>query len=261
MFDVKKIFTRTEVSHSLTPGNNIPHTRDVLTRTETYRILGGWRRYINPLGNLRKRVEKSTQGNLPLRRKVLWSVTQHSKSLGVYYKIIFILLSLIFILSVINNLIIINLFTAIMLPLSFIIEHMIHNKNKKEISPILEPPIFPKLKYSTGYPELDAIFTENSFEVERILIDGGMQLDELERLSALAWAMATNKEIEHKLVEGLFTVSTTVNVSPKAWELVKRATAIMSRGSAPRLLPHASSIADVLDVMEYAGIPVRIGEA
>ena len=253
MFDVKRLFTRTEVTHSLTLENNISHTKDLLTKTETHRILGGWRRYINPFDNLIKRVEKATQGNLPLRRKVLWSVRQYHPKDGtpLMKSIMLFLITIFFVIKGSDTCAIIS---VMLLLLSIFMEC----KNFNKIDRILEPPILPKLSCSTGYPELDAIFTESSFEVERILIDGGMQLDELERLRALAWAISAEKETERKLVEGLITVSTTVNVSPKAWELVKRATVIMSRRSAPGFLPHAPPITDVLDVMEYAGIPVRI---
>ena len=253
MFDVKRLFTRTEVSHSFTPGNSIPHTKDLLTRTETHRVLGGWRRHINPWGML-KRVEKVTQGNLLLRRKVLWSVRQYHSHDFIFLMKYAAASILLLVLSAIIDSTRCGIISAILITLSVLMKVKIFI----EIIPTLEPPILPKLNYSTGYPELDAIFTESSFEVERILIDGGMQPDELNLLSVFAQAIAAEKESERKLAEGLITVSTTVNVSPKAWELVKRATVIMSGGSAPRLPPHASSIGDALDVMEYAGIPVRI---
>ena len=255
MFDVKRFFTRTEVTHSLIPENNISHTRDLLTKTETHRILGGWRRHINPWGII-KHVEKVTQDNLPLRRKVLWSVKQHSNIWKVYSKT----LSIIFLFSTFS--IIIDSDTCAIISVMLIpFLTFMEGKTFIKINSISEPPILPKLNCSTGYPELDAIFTESSFEVERILIDGGMQLDELKELSAFALAMVNEKRPERQFAKGLVTVTTTVNVSPKAWELVKRATVIMSGGSTPRLLPHASSITGVLDVMEYTGIPVRTGEA
>ena len=257
MFDVKRFFTRTEVTRSLTPVNNIPHSKDLLTRTETHRILGGWRRHINPWGII-KRVEKATQGNLPLRRKVLWSVRQHCLQDSRPLMKSIILSSLLAIFSVINGSPACVFTSVILGPLSFVILCFIDGEIRNKVHTISEPPILPKLSCSTGYPELDAIFTESSFEVERILIDGGMQPDELEGLSAFARAMAYENKSERQTAKGLVTVSTTMNVSPKAWELVKRATVIMSGGSAPRLLPHESPINDVLDVMEYAGIPVRV---
>ena len=247
--------SKTEVFHSLIPGNNTSHTRDLLTKTETHRILGGWHRHIKPWGNLKKRVEKVTQGNPSLRRKVLWSVMHHSLCYERYgiISIVPLVLSCLF-LTIIPTSIIASIIAIVAL-LSLVSQVIIHDDVIEEIKVVLEPPIFPKLDCSTGFPELDAIFTESSFEIERILIDGGMQLDELNRLSVFARTMVAEKRLERPIVEELVTDSNTMKVSPEAWELVKRATVIMSGAS----LPHVSPVTDMLDVLEYARIPVRKG--
>ena len=233
--------------------------KGLLSKTELYRLLGGWRRHLNPFHNPKAAIKAATKHDLILRKKAFWSIRHHrinNVNIG-----LIILPSLGSILSVIltgglvNPLIfIIFIITSLMCTFVHLIVDFIQTD---QISSADERPLFLSDGHSTGYPELDVILSSDPFEVESILADGGLQADEIMKLANFIEMVKQKKQSECQFLEGLVTVKTTVDISPQAWALVKRATEIISGKNIPRLLVSESPVIDMFSVMEHAGIDIH----
>ena len=233
--------------------------KGLLSKTELYRLLGGWRRHLNPFHNPKAAIKAATKHDLMLRKKAFWSMRQHridTFNIGlIIFPLLGLICSAILIVYLENPLIFFpSLICAFICVFSPIIIEFIRTE---QIASADECPLFLSDGHSTGYPELDVILSSDPFEVESILADGGLQADEIMKLANFIEMVKQKKQSECQFLEGLVTVKTTVDISPQAWALVKRATEIISGKNIPRLLVSESPVIDMFSVMEHAGIDIH----
>ena len=242
----------------LTGNNRMSDIKSLLSKTELRVLLGGWRRHLNPFHNPKAAIKAATKHDPILRKKAFWSIRKHGtrivKNVGLLTStssIILISLIMMYLSKLYGNYFMIPYFIAAMVGIYF------DAFQRERIIKGIEEPLFLSDGRSTGHPELDIILSPDPFEVEAILADGGLQANEIKKLAGFIEILKQRKQSECQLAEGLVTVKTTVDISPKAWDLVKRATEIISRKSVPQSLVSESPVIHMFSAMEYAGIDIH----